>query len=139
MQRDLANADATRAFGEELAHILKAGDVLLLSGELGAGKTTLVQGLAWGLGLPRDQYAQSPTYAIALTYPTTPRLHHLDLYRLDSGAGDLLGDDYFAEDAITVIEWPEKAPAWLPSRRYELRLSIEGDARKAYLVRGNAE
>ncbi len=132
----------TRRFGEALASLLRAGDVLALSGELGAGKTTLVQGLAWALGLPRSEFAPSPTYAIALTYPTTPVLHHLDLYRIEHGAAALLGNDYFTGDSITVIEWPERAPAWLPTARFELALerdvaseSPPGDARRRATLR----
>ena len=69
------------ALGVRLAAMFVPGDVIALEGLMGAGKTTLVQGIAWGLGLPQDQYAQSPSYAVAISYPTTPVLHHLDLYR----------------------------------------------------------
>jgi tRNA threonylcarbamoyladenosine biosynthesis protein TsaE len=128
----LDSAETTRAFGEWLSGLVGGGDCVTLSGELGAGKTTLVQGLAWGLGLARNEYAPSPTYAIALTYPTRPALHHIDLYRVDDRAGTLLSDDYFTSDAVAVIEWPERAPAWLPEARFVIVLSRgEGDARRA--------
>lgn len=127
MKTTLDSAAATRAFGEWLSGLVKGGDVVTLSGELGAGKTTLVQGLAWGLGLPRNEYAPSPTYAIALTYPTRPPLHHLDLYRVDDRAGTLLSDDYFTDDAIAVIEWPERAPEWLPEARFTIVLAHGGE------------
>jgi tRNA threonylcarbamoyladenosine biosynthesis protein TsaE len=130
----LADADATRALGERLAALLVAGDTLLLRGDLGAGKTTLVQGLAWALGLPRDRYAQSPTYALALTYPTQPPLHHLDLYRFGETplAAGLL-DDYFTPDAITCVEWPEHAPTSLPREHFTLTLRDDNDGRLAQI------
>ena len=134
----LGDVDATRRFGEWLARMLVAGDCVALSGPLGAGKTTLVQGLAWGLGLDRKELAPSPTYAIALTYPTKPILHHIDLYRVDDRAGTLLSDDYFTSDAVTVIEWPERAPLWVPERRFLLPLSIEGEARRASIAASDA-
>ena len=135
MEALLADAEATRALGERLASLLRAGDTLLLEGELGAGKTTLVQGLAWALGLARERYAQSPTYALALTYPTLPPLHHLDLYRFGETplAAGLL-DDYFDAEAITCVEWPEHAPISLPHERFTLRLSDAGSGRRASLV-----
>lgn len=128
----LADAQATRALGERLARLLRAGDTLLLRGDLGAGKTTLVQGLAWALGLPRDRYAQSPTYALALTYPTQPPLHHLDLYRFGETplAAGLL-DDYFDGEAITCVEWPEHAPRSLPAEHFTLTLSDDIQGRLA--------
>lgn len=129
----LADAQATRAFGESLATLLQPGDCVALHGTLGAGKTTLVQGLAWALGLPRTQYAPSPTYAVALTYPTTPPLNHLDLYRLEDNAAALLGDDYFSADAITVVEWPERAPDWLPRAHFSATLSPHHDGRQLIL------
>jgi len=137
---ELPDAEATRKLGERLATLLRAGDCLTLSGELGAGKTTLVQGLAWGLGLPRTQYAPSPTYNVALTYPTTPLLHHIDLFRVGENAASLLGDAYFSDDAITVIEWPDRAISWLPSVRFEMRLEIAKlDQRRAEIFANQKE
>lgn len=114
------SAAATRAIGEALAGWLETGDVLLLHGDLGAGKTTLVQGILQGLGHPGP--AQSPTFTIAHEYEWVRqdellRFVHLDLYRL---AGDTDLDSFgFAgylddEDSIVVIEWPERAGATLP-------------------------
>jgi tRNA threonylcarbamoyladenosine biosynthesis protein TsaE len=124
-------AEAMRVLGEKISHALLAGDVLLLEGDLGAGKTTLVQGIAWGLGLDRTRYAQSPTYAIALTYPTTPPLHHLDLYRFGEAPLDHgLLDGYFSADAITVVEWPGIAADILPPQFFRIRIAGDGESRE---------
>ncbi len=105
----------TEAAGEAWGRLLEAGDVLLLTGELGTGKTTLVRGLARGLGV--EHGVKSPTFAILLTYPGRLTLHHLDLYRVgDPRDLDELGlDDLFGRDGVTVVEWGERlddAPDW---------------------------
>jgi tRNA threonylcarbamoyladenosine biosynthesis protein TsaE len=117
------SADETRAIGERLGRLLRAGDVLLLHGDLGSGKTTLTQGIARGLGV--EDYVQSPTFTLVAEHTgSTPcgtplRLYHIDLYRL-SGEEDLPSfgyEQYLAPvDGITVIEWPERAGSTLPDR-----------------------
>ncbi len=111
----------TRALGEKLGSVLRAGDVVLLHGDLGAGKTTLAQGIAKGLGI--EEYVQSPTFTLVAEH--TARLpsgeplflHHIDLYRLDD-PGQLESFGY--EDLVTqnngvvVVEWPERAGGDLP-------------------------
>ena len=130
----LQTVEETRGFGERLARVLRGGDCVALVGDLGAGKTTLVHGLAWGLGLPRTELAPSPTYAIALTYPTTPILNHIDLYRIGDRAETLLSDDYFAPDAITIVEWPERAPTWLPREHFLLQLTRHDDETRTAIL-----
>lgn len=117
------DAAETRAFGTRLAQQLRVGDVVLLHGDLGAGKTTLTQGIAQGLGVTEP--VQSPTFTLVAehlgyTADGAPiRLYHLDLYRL-GGEDDLeeIGfDDLLApRDGISIIEWPERAGRWLPER-----------------------
>lgn len=118
------------AFGREVAATLNAGDVLLLHGDLGAGKTTLVQGIAAGLGIVEP--VQSPTFGLVAEYQALDgrgqdvRLYHLDLYRLESEA-ELEGlgyERFIASDVgISVIEWPERAGNWLPDRFQLLRIT----------------
>ena len=102
--------DQTLAWGERWALTAKAGQVLALEGELGAGKTHLVKGIARGLGI--SERVQSPTFGLVLSYSTGRLpLHHLDLYRLkDPAEVTVAGLDEFlyATDAVTVVEWPER-------------------------------
>lgn len=96
--------------GRRLGASLRPGDIVLLYGDLGAGKTAFVRGLAGGLGLDPDEVT-SPTFTIVQEYRGTPTLHHVDLYRLapeevpDLGLEDLAGDE-----AVLAIEWAERLP-----------------------------
>lgn len=107
--RTLATAQDTRNWGRELAGSLRAGDLVILVGALGAGKTTFVQGLAEGLGVRGP--VTSPTFVIARSHPSTvggPALVHVDAYRLgDSLELDDLDLDTEVESAVTVVEWGE--------------------------------
>ncbi|GAA4831017.1 tRNA (adenosine(37)-N6)-threonylcarbamoyltransferase complex ATPase subunit type 1 TsaE [Luteimicrobium xylanilyticum] len=121
---DLADADATRAFGRALAAVLRAGDLVVLTGDLGAGKTTLTQGIGGGLGV-RGQVA-SPTFIIAREHPPVtpgPGLVHVDAYRLGSlDEVDALDLDSSLEDVVTVVEWGEGLVEQLADDRLEVRL-----------------
>lgn len=107
--RTLASAQDTRDWGRELAGWLRAGDLVILVGELGAGKTTFVQGLAEGLGVRGP--VTSPTFVIARSHPSTvggPALVHVDAYRLGGSLElDDLDLDTDVESAVTVVEWGE--------------------------------
>ena len=103
------NERETEALGEEFAKSLKPGTVVALRGEMGAGKTVFVRGVAKGLGI--DARVTSPTYTIVNEYNTTPPMFHFDLYRLGS-ADELFEigfDDYLARGGICLIEWFENA------------------------------
>jgi tRNA threonylcarbamoyladenosine biosynthesis protein TsaE len=132
------SADETRAVGEQLAAVLRAGDVVLLQGDLGAGKTTLTQGVAKGLGIA--DYVQSPTFILVAEYDgraadgTPLRLYHLDLYRLE-GLSDLesIGfEDYLVPvDGVSVVEWPERASDELPEEYLLVLLdALDGERRR---------
>jgi tRNA threonylcarbamoyladenosine biosynthesis protein TsaE len=128
----LEDADAMRRLGARLAPVLGPGDVLALSGDLGAGKTTLTQGLAAGLGVEGD--VLSPTFALMSEYRggRIPLLH-VDAYRL-SGAeqADHLGLDEYLDNGWTlVVEWPENIEGALPPDRLAIHLEHAGDARIA--------
>jgi len=107
---DSDGPEATERAGARLAQRLRPGDVVLVSGELGAGKTTYVRGALRALGV--SEAVTSPTFVLGLLYHgATGPLAHLDLYRLDGLAGEDPGllDAYFGPETVTFVEWPERA------------------------------
>lgn len=114
------SAGATRAVGRALAPLLHAGDLVLLGGGLGVGKTELVKGIGEGLGV--DETVVSPTFTIAREYEAALPLVHVDVYRLDrvQEVVDLALEE--REDAVTVVEWGDAASAAFPAERLEVRL-----------------
>jgi tRNA threonylcarbamoyladenosine biosynthesis protein TsaE len=122
------SAADTLAYGRQLAATLQPGDVVALTGDLGAGKTCLVKGLAEGLGYP--DAVTSPTFTLIHEYRggRLP-LAHIDLYRLDTENAALnIGlEDYLAGTGITVIEWAERIPHLLPAHTRRLRLTVVDD------------
>jgi tRNA threonylcarbamoyladenosine biosynthesis protein TsaE len=131
MSERTKSAAETEALGERLAAELSPGDVVLVSGELGAGKTTLIRGAAHALGV--SEPVTSPTFTIGHTYSGRVPVSHLDLYRLtDLGHEDpALLDDYVTPEAVSFIEWPSAAEPWLErvTRRVEIR-HAGGDLRE---------
>jgi tRNA threonylcarbamoyladenosine biosynthesis protein TsaE len=121
---DTPDAESMRVLGASLASVLRAGDVVVLSGELGAGKTTLTQGLGAGLGVRGD--VTSPTFVIARVHPPLadgPALVHVDAYRLGGVAElDDLDLDTSLDDAVTVVEWGEGVAEGLADDRLEIRI-----------------
>ena len=134
----VTGAGETRALAASLAAILQLGDVTLLHGDLGAGKTTFVQGLAAALGA--DDSIQSPTFTIVAQHATRlGTLYHLDLYRLvDPDELEGVGYEGYIDpvDGITVIEWPERAGDWLPDRYVLVTFDyVDADHRKIAISR----
>ena len=127
-----ASEAETLDLGARVASTLAPGDIVALEGDLGAGKTHLVKGIARGLG--EDPAAvTSPTFILVQEYATDPPLRHLDLYRIERDAElDGIGLDEMLADAeaITVIEWPERAGGRVPPEAIRLRLSHEGGDRR---------
>jgi tRNA threonylcarbamoyladenosine biosynthesis protein TsaE len=128
------SAAETVAVGERLAAELGPGDVVLVSGELGSGKTTLIRGASRGLGVKEP--VTSPTFTIGQTYRGRVPVSHLDLYRLaDLGQEDpALLDDYVTPQSVAFVEWPAAAEPWLDriTRRVEIR-HAGGDEREIEL------
>ncbi len=118
-------ADETRAVGEALGRLLVAGDVVLVQGELGAGKTTFIQGLARGTG--SDELAHSPSFILVNEYRGRVKLYHADLYRLthpeEALALDLLGSTV---DGVLAVEWPERGNGALPPEHVLVRIAVAG-------------
>jgi tRNA threonylcarbamoyladenosine biosynthesis protein TsaE len=123
----------TQRWGEQLGRLLASGDVVCLSGELGAGKTTLVGGVSRGWGAVEQ--VTSPTFVIVNEYHRADGgcLRHLDCYRLNSGADALaLGfEDLLAAEGAMVIEWPERIAEALPAEHLRLSLTWLSDTQRA--------
>ena len=121
----------TEAAGAHLASRLSAGDVVLVSGELGSGKTTFVRGACRALGV--EEPVTSPTFTIGHVLPGSPEVAHLDLYRLDSLAGEdpALLEDYLTPERVGFVEWPGAAEPALEEAAARVRLEhLGGDRRR---------
>lgn len=122
------SADETRDLGRRLAEVLRAGDVVVLSGDLGAGKTTLAQGVGAGLGVRGD--VTSPTFVISRVHPSLvggPALVHVDAYRLGGGAElEDLDLEETLEAAVTLVEWGDGVADDLSPDRLRVHLSRRG-------------
>lgn len=117
----------TKEIAASLAKMLNGGDVVLLEGNLGAGKTTFTKGLAEGLGIKR--VIKSPTYTLIREYDEgRVPLYHMDVYRLEETGGTDLGlEEYFEGEGISVIEWATFIPEDIPEQHLEIRLKPSGE------------
>ncbi len=125
----------TRTFGERLAGQLQTGDVLLLSGGLGAGKSELARGIARGLGV--TGCVPSPSFTILQVHEggRLP-LYHFDWYRL-GGAGELYEltlDEYLYDGGVSVVEWPEAAAEAIPDRHLDIRIDVTGETDRRFTL-----
>ncbi len=130
--------EETIHFGTQLGKRLFPGAVIALSGDLGSGKTCLVQGIARGLNVPEGLYVTSPTYTLVNEYHGRLTLFHIDVYRLE-GSSDLedIGfDEILAADGVTVIEWAEKILDILPQERLSILLAILDDQSRSLEITG---
>jgi tRNA threonylcarbamoyl adenosine modification protein YjeE len=131
MRLSLADAGATAAAGEALGRLVAGGDVIALSGELGAGKTSFTRGLAIGAGVDADDVA-SPTFALVNEYRGRIAVAHADLYRLERERElDEIGWDDLVErrDAAVVVEWADRFAHRLPADHLRITLAYDGEAR----------
>ncbi|WP_188455043.1 tRNA (adenosine(37)-N6)-threonylcarbamoyltransferase complex ATPase subunit type 1 TsaE [Virgibacillus oceani] len=111
----------TTHIAQELALLLKPGDVITLEGNLGAGKTTFTKGLASGLGVKRT--VNSPTFTIVKEYHGELPLYHMDVYRLEDSDEDIGFDEYFNGDGISVVEWAHFIEPYLPDSRLNINIT----------------
>ncbi len=130
MEIKLETLDKTHALGKFLGENLKEGMVLLLNGDLGAGKTTLTKSLAEGLGIKGP--VTSPTFTIVNIYRGKINLYHIDTYRLEEGLDTMYldFDEYFYGDGVTVVEWANKIANSLPEEYLEFNIKLEDGIRK---------
>lgn len=127
--------EETASLGQALGGLLRAGDVLLLQGTLGAGKTLLTQGVAKGIGI--SDYVTSPTFILVNQYNGPLTLYHVDLYRIEAAAEavDLGLDDYFFGDGVCVVEWPERAMAAMPLDYLHVIIEHAGENERSLMFR----
>ncbi len=131
------SAGETEQIGRLLGEIAGPGDVILLYGDLGAGKTTLTQAIARGLSVPEDQYVTSPSFGLMHEYSGRIFLYHMDFYRL-SGEDDIEGAglmDYIGGTGLAVIEWPDRLGTLCPVARLEITLTITSETERRLLFK----
>ncbi len=129
-----SNFKETQNLGKKIAKYLKAPAVILLYGDLAAGKTTFTQGLAKGLGI--DAVVNSPSFTIMRSYETKTGMpfNHLDLYRLNGVGADFDLEDYI-DQGICVIEWPGQATDLLPKNRIEISIEKLGENLRVFQIK----
>ena len=141
------SAAQTQRLGARLGELLQGGELILLNGQLGTGKTTFTQGLAQGMGI--NEQVNSPTFTLLKEYTRrsrsatksgsssqrAPALYHFDLYRLDDPGEifDLGFDEYFNGEGVCVVEWAEKADLYWPSDHLNIRLKILSETKRGLL------
>ena len=143
MNLSTCNHKETLDFGERLGRCLQPGDIVLLFGDLGAGKTTLTQGISRGLGIPKSEYIRSPTFTLVNEYCGTLPIYHIDLYRLDSFSEiESLGlEECLFSNGVSIIEWAEKlspnankTPGLGIDKRIEIHITIEEENRRKFKI-----
>lgn len=136
-----ASEEETIALGERLARELPAKQVVLLIGQLGAGKTTLAKGIATGLHAAEPDEVSSPTFTLIHEYGPDGRVYHVDLYRIDElrDVATLGLEDLFDREAVVLIEWGERFPEILPESRTEIRIRVgDNEEREVTVTRVEA-
>ncbi len=141
------SAAQTQRLGMRLGELLRGGELILLNGQLGTGKTTFAQGLAQGMGISAN--INSPTFTLLKEYAgriesqpgngsapqRSPALYHFDLYRLDNPEEifDLGFEEYFTSDGVCVVEWAEKADLYWPTDHLDIRLKMLSETKRGLL------
>ena len=125
-----SSPEDTQEIGMALGTHAGPGDLFLLTGELGTGKTCLAQGILWGLG--GDEYARSPTFVLVSQYQGRLTMSHIDLYRIDSvdEIADLGLDDYLLDEGVSVVEWADKAPGLLHEHHLGVLIEYFGQEKR---------
>lgn len=118
----------TKRIGQTIGKELKAGDVVALVGELGAGKTTIAKGIAKGLGVPNEEDVLSPSFVLIHEYEGREKIYHIDWYRLQSvkGSDEMLAEECFNSDGVTLVEWAERGRDIFPRDHIRVELTHKG-------------
>lgn len=136
IQLELRQLADTEKLGRLLGQSAVPGDVICLDGDLGAGKTTLAQAIARGVGVPESCYVTSPSFAILHEYEGRLPMYHMDFYRL-LGADDALDlgfDEYFYLAGLTVIEWSKRAETILPQDKLSVEIKLHHDMQRTVTI-----
>lgn len=129
------NREETLILGEKLGRCLKSGDIVLLFGDLGAGKTTLTQGICYGLGLPKGEYVRSPTFTLINEYQGKCPIYHIDLYRMETQEEiEALGlEEVLFDKGVTILEWAEKLLSPEDGQTLGLGIDARVEVRLSYI------
>ena len=131
-----ASVKSTLSLGRKLAARLGVGDCVALVGQLGAGKTALVRGIAVGLGLEDQRLVASPTFVLVHEYPANVPVFHLDLYRLSAPDEELidLGIDEMLSEGVVLIEWADRAGEALPRPHWRIDIELTGETNREFIL-----
>ncbi|TNF52143.1 tRNA (adenosine(37)-N6)-threonylcarbamoyltransferase complex ATPase subunit type 1 TsaE [bacterium] len=130
------NEEQTRAIGREIGKRLKPGDIVCLYGDLGAGKTTMVKGIASSMGIDEREIT-SPSFTLIAEHHGTLPFYHIDLYRLDRNSVSPLGlEDYLYGEGVSVIEWAERADQILPEDIIRVEITYTGENKRNIEIEG---
>jgi len=130
------NESETKEIGRKLGRTLKAGDIVCLYGELGAGKTTMVKGIASAIGMD-EKNITSASFTIIAEYKGTVPFYHIDLYRIEpERVGEIGLHEYLGKDGIAVIEWAEKAEREIPENCIKVNISYAGENDREIEIEG---
>ena len=135
------SSEETIALGKKVGAKLKPGDILGFYGELGSGKTTMIKGIAMGLGVKEENLVKSPSFVMILEYKGRYPIYHIDLYRIKD-AQELLSigfDDYLYGDGVCLIEWAEKAKGYLSENIIKIELETISLEKRKIKIKGLSE
>jgi tRNA threonylcarbamoyladenosine biosynthesis protein TsaE len=135
------SASETIRIGKSIGTRLRSGDVVALTGELGAGKTQFIKGLAAGVGVGKSTYISSPSFTLINEYPGKVPFYHIDLFRLEgeTEAEELGLEDYFQGGGITAIEWADKISSLLPKARLFIHIAYTGKNTRSWEIIGEGK
>jgi len=135
------SATETIRTGKNIGNRLRSGDVVALVGELGAGKTQFIKGLAAGVGIGNPTYISSPSFTLINEYPGKIPFYHIDLFRLEreKEAEELGLEDYFQGGGITAIEWADKIPSLLPKEMLFIHIAYMGKNIRSIEINGKGK